>query len=211
MISDILPVGAVAAVSKSYQKTQLTTDEIAKLALAGYRRRNEFTTVRWCAEQAFMIFGHSRPSLVPGKYGESTWPSGFVGSMSHCKGLSVAVLARTVDVTLIGIDAEPHNPLPQGVLELISSTEEYQHIDTLNQVASEIAWDRLLFSAKESLYKAWPAKERCPSFLDVNVTFFLDNTFVAITSVSGGPCQINGRWGITDGFIVTCAFVLPAS
>jgi len=40
---------------------------------------------------------------------------GVVGSMTHCAGYRAAAVARARDVVTIGIDAEPHAVLPDGV------------------------------------------------------------------------------------------------
>jgi 4'-phosphopantetheinyl transferase EntD len=58
-----------------------------------------------------------------------------------------------LDLCSIGIDAEENLPLGEGVLEVIASPQERTEIRTLG--GSRLHWDRLLFSAKESVFKAW--------------------------------------------------------
>jgi 4'-phosphopantetheinyl transferase EntD len=80
-----------------------------------------------------------------------------------------------------------------------------------------VHWDRLLFSAKESVYKAWfPLAKRWLGFEDAVVT--LDpsaETFAARLLVSGpllGGRRLtgfSGRWLIRDGLVLT-AIALPA-
>ncbi|WP_426405333.1 4'-phosphopantetheinyl transferase superfamily protein [Streptomyces sp. R-07] len=55
----------------------------------------------------------------------------------------------------LGIDAEPHAPLPSGVGEAVAFGPEPARLRALAARRPDIAWDRLLFSAKESVYKAW--------------------------------------------------------
>ena len=40
--------------------------------------------------------------------------------MTHCAGYRAAAVARASDVVTIGIDAEPHAVLPEGVLEVVA-------------------------------------------------------------------------------------------
>jgi 4'-phosphopantetheinyl transferase EntD len=46
-------------------------------------------------------------------------------------------------------------PLPAGVLGAIALPEEQAWVARLLAVRPDTHWDRLLFSAKESVYKAW--------------------------------------------------------
>jgi 4'-phosphopantetheinyl transferase EntD len=70
----------------------------------------------------------------------------------------VAPAARAVG---IGVDAEPHGPLPDGVLSLISRPEERPRLAELTASRPEVHWDRLLFTIKESVYKVWFPIARC--------------------------------------------------
>ena len=87
-------------------------------------------------------------------------------------------------------------------------------------IASEpaIRWDRLLFCAKESVYKAWfPLTGRWLGFEDADIT--LDQrggTFAARLLAPGpivGRTRVDGfvgRWLASDGLVVT-AIVVPAA
>ena len=55
----------------------------------------------------------------------------------------------------IGIDAELNEALPDGVLRDIAGAEELAWLGELKRAQPDVHWDRLLFSAKESVYKAW--------------------------------------------------------
>jgi len=52
----------------------------------------------------------------------------------------------------IGIDAEVHEPLSDGVLRLVASLKEQAQIA---DPPHGVCLDRVLFSAKEAIYKAW--------------------------------------------------------
>ena len=61
----------------------------------------------------------------------------------------------------MGIDAEPHAPLPDGVLGQIARAEERPRLAELAGAEPEVHWDRLLFCAKETVYKVWFPLAEC--------------------------------------------------
>src|ERR1700710_434937 len=126
------------------------------------KRRKEFTAGRTCAREALTLLGMPRMPILQGKQNEPLWPEGVVGSITHCKGYCAAAVASLSLCDGIGIDAEPNEHLPRGVLRLIARRREQDWI--LNAKKNGICWDRLLFSIKESLYKVWFPLER--SWLD---------------------------------------------
>ena len=90
--------------------------------------------------------------ILKGDKGEPCWPDGVVGSLTHCTGYRGAVVGRSAAVRSVGIDAEPHDVLPDGVLDAISLAAERRE---MAQRAGRLHWDRILFCAKEATYKAW--------------------------------------------------------
>ena len=112
-----------------------------------------------------------RPApILPGPTGAPQWPSGVVGSMTHCDGYRAAAVGRTEAFAAIGIDAEPHAALPDGVLAKVASESEQMALARLARQAPEVCWDQMLFSAKEAVYKAWsPATGRWLGFTDAEV------------------------------------------
>ena len=91
--------------------------------------------------------------------------------MTHCAGYRACAVAHDRDVLTIGLDAEPHDPLPDGVLGAVASGDEQARLAALAISAPGVSWDRVLFSAKESVYKAWfPLTRRWLGFEDVAVT-----------------------------------------
>ena len=53
----------------------------------------------------------------------------------------------------LGIDAEPHDVLPPGVLDVVAHPDDGDGLARLP--GHDVAWGRLLFSAKEAVHKAW--------------------------------------------------------
>jgi 4'-phosphopantetheinyl transferase EntD len=72
----------------------------------------------------------------------------------------------------IGLDAEPHDELPDGVLDAVSLAPERERVAELTAAVPGVCWDRLLFCVKESVYKAWfPLTGRWLGFEEACVDF----------------------------------------
>lgn len=214
-----LPRGACWAESSTPLDDPLFDVERAYLAPMVAKRRREFTTARACARRALAPLGQERTPMVPGLKGAPTWPVGVVGSMTHTDTYAAAVVARHDDVAAIGIDAEPHAALPDGVREVIATRDELAQLAGLARAQPGVAWDRLLFSAKESVYKAWfPHWRRWLEFTDVRVALSADGTFAATLLAGTRPeidfvSALRGRWILRDvtpgGLLVAVAVRLP--
>ncbi|MFI5528220.1 4'-phosphopantetheinyl transferase [Kitasatospora sp. NPDC051853] len=195
----------------------LFPDEEEAISQAVSKRRLEYVTARLCARRAMAVLGIPPAPVRSGLRGEPRWPDGVLGSITHCTGYRGAVLGRVGEVTSIGIDAEPNQPLSPGVLESVALPAEETRIRELRAAQPEVCWDRLLFSAKESVYKAWfPLAESWLDFEDALVTPDpADGTFTARLlvpgpEVHGAPLTgFTGRWLVQDGLILTAIVVLP--
>lgn len=209
MIGELLPRG-VRAVATAVDPPDafLFPAERAVIARAVDKRRREFTTVRHCARAALAELGVAPAPILPGRRGAPVWPDGIVGSMTHCAGYRAAAVARSREITAIGIDAEPDEPLPSGVLETIARPEERMAL--AEPAAAPGCRDRLLFSAKESVYKAWfPLTRRWLDFHDATVRFAADGTFRACLHVDGPVPGFAGRWRVAGGLVLT-AIAVPS-
>jgi 4'-phosphopantetheinyl transferase EntD len=217
MIGDILPprVAVVEAFADLAEVT-LYPDEEAVVANAVDKRRREFATGRACARAALAELGLPPASIVRGPGGAPQWPSGVVGSITHCAGYRAAAVAWDREFATIGLDAEPHDELPHGVLEAVASPGEQARVTELSAASTDVRWDRLLFSAKESVYKAWfPLTGRWLGFEDACVDLRPeDRTFTARLLVDGPEVNgdlltaFAGRWLVANGLITT-AIVIP--
>ncbi|MBX7266459.1 4'-phosphopantetheinyl transferase superfamily protein [Micromonospora sp. Llam7] len=220
MIEAILPAGTVAIDTFTEAPGTFLFPEEEKIIRAAVdKRRREFATGRWCARQAMARLGRAPAPVLPGPRGEPRWPAGLIGSITHCDGYRAAVLAESEVITTVGIDAEPNAPLLDDVLPAVSLPQERDRIGTLQHEHPDVCWDRLLFSAKESVYKAWfPLTSRWLDFEDADITFDpLAGTFEARILVAGGQLHgrrlagFSGRWLARQGLVVTAiAVVAPA-
>jgi 4'-phosphopantetheinyl transferase EntD len=187
-------------------------EEAPLVARSVAKRRNEFVTVRHCARIALGEIGVAPVPILKGEKGEPCWPDGVVGSLTHCDGFRGAVVARQGEIRSVGIDAEPHDVLPRGVLDAISLPIERSQLSTL---PTGLHWDRILFCAKEATYKAWfPLTHRWLGFEDAHITFTLDSSGSAGTfrsrilidpAAEQGPplAALDGRWSVADGIALT--------
>jgi 4'-phosphopantetheinyl transferase EntD len=220
VIEEILP-GEVSAVEVygDLPEAVLFPEEEAVIARAVDKRRREFTAARACARAALARLGQPPVAILPGTRGAPRWPPGIVGSMTHCAGYRAAAVARARDGIAIGLDAEPDVSLPDGVLQAIALDEEHAGLRALRALAGASpapCWDRLLFSAKESVYKAWfPLTGRWLGFEEAAITFQpADGTFAARLLVPGPMVDggqltgFTGRWLARDGLVLT-AIAMP--
>src|SRR5690349_19867240 len=116
-----MPAGvACRDTTEDVAESTLFAEEAERVAKAVTKRRREFATVRHCARQALAELGIQPVALLNGERGAPKWPAGVVGSMTHCAGYRAAAVALDTVIHTIGIDAEPHGPLPEGVEGMIA-------------------------------------------------------------------------------------------
>ncbi len=118
-------------------------------------RRREFAMGRMCARRALADLGLAPIAITRGTRGAPRWPHGVVGSITHCDGYRASAVAWAREFLSIGIDAEPTGALSERVRRRIALDHEHVWLRRLAATNPTISWDRLLFSAKESVYKAW--------------------------------------------------------
>ena len=149
-------------------------------------RKSEFGDARWCAHEALREAGYtgSEP-ILRGERGKPLWPNGFTG-----------------------LDAEPAEQLPEGVLAMIARSGEIPQLERLRAAGIPFA-DRLLFCAKEATYKAWfPMTDRWLGFDQAEIDLREDGTLISYLLVRPTPVPfISGRWIVRDGYVVVATTV----
>jgi 4'-phosphopantetheinyl transferase EntD len=178
-------------------------------------RRREFVTARRCAREALAKLGHRPAPIGIGPQREPKWPAGVVGSITHTTGFRAAAVAPRSHIASIGIDTEQNGRLPDGIEQLITVPGEPEMLATLSRACPVTHWNRLLFSAKESIYKAWyPLTGRRLGFEDVRLTIDPVGTFAARLLIDGartdgGPplTELGGRFVAAHGLIATAVAV----
>ncbi|MFF3612230.1 4'-phosphopantetheinyl transferase [Streptomyces sp. NPDC002580] len=226
MMEELLPGFVVTVESLGDDGAEgaiLHPEERAVVARAVEKRRREFAVVRGCARRAMEKLGVPPGPVLPGDRGAPQWPAGLIGSMTHCEGYAAAALAHATDLASVGIDAEPHLALPEDVLGAVALPGEASRLDRLGTLTPAVHWDRLLFSAKESVYKAWfPLTGRWLDFSEADIDFSTGRTLGA-PGLSGGfrarllvpgpvldgvPVQVfDGSWTVRRGLVATAVTV----
>jgi 4'-phosphopantetheinyl transferase EntD len=180
------------------------------IARAVEGRRREFITARRCAREALGKLGHPPVPIRPGPKRDPQWPGGVTGSITHCKGYRAAAVAPLSVLASLGIDAEPNGALPDGVEEAVTVPGEPELLAGL-PADDGVHWGRVLFSAKESVYKAWyPLAHRWLGFEDARLSIDpAAGTFRADILIDGPLRTLHGRFLLADGLVAT-AVTVPA-
>lgn len=114
-------------------------------------RKEEFILGRVCASEAHrLLTGEELLSLPRGLDRSPVWPVGIVGSISHDQNWVGAAVAKESNLLGIGIDFEV---LGRTKLELARQIRTKEDLLTAGSLTDEELLT-LIFSAKESLYKA---------------------------------------------------------
>jgi 4'-phosphopantetheinyl transferase EntD len=214
MIGKILPGWAVTAEEfGDVPDATLFPEEERLIARTVDKRRREFATGRHCARRALGRLGIPPGPILQGDRGAPLWPSGTIGSITHCAGYRAAAVASERDAAALGIDAEPRGPLPDGVLDTVASPEEVSALRRLYDRDPEVSWDKILFSAKESVYKTWfPLTGRWLDFTEASVDIDPSGEFTArllVTDPRMGTDRLTGRWIAFDGLVGTSIVLSP--
>jgi enterobactin synthetase component D len=120
---------------------------------ASLKRRAEFLAGRYCAIQCYKFFDESRPDQPGvGLSREPVWKEGYQGAISHCDGLAIATITSDQNFTL-GIDVETW--LTSTIASRIEKTVcNESEILLRGNTVTRSEFVTIMFSAKESLYKA---------------------------------------------------------
>lgn len=214
MIERITPADVrVASARPEAVDELLLPEEQVLVARASPKRRREFAAGRHCARVALASLGHDPVPVGMGPKREPLWPSGVVGSITHCATYAAAAVARAERVASVGIDVEVDEPLPNGVLERVALPAERAFV--ARHLGDGVPWDRLLFSAKEAVYKAWfPLAHRWLGYHDARIdvdpateTFDVELLVPVPDDASSALRHLRGRYVRNRGH-VACAVVL---
>ena len=189
----------------------LFPEEERVIADAVPARRRDYAAVRSCARACLERLGYPPAPILSGVGGAPGWPTGVQGSKTHCTGYAAAAVGTVSRISAIGIDAEPDMPLPDGVLDLVATPAEHDHLAVIPTTQDSPNWDRLLFSAKEAVYKTWfPLVGEWLDHQDAQIIIDPHNrTFTAQLSRDGLIIRghhirrLHGHWAHKQGILVT--------
>lgn len=180
------------------------------------KRKSEYTAGRYAVKQAFRLLDHTiDKEIAIGENGIPLWPQLFTGSISHTSTNAMCVVSHTDEIRSIGIDIENwfNNELFNSVASSVLTSSEYKF---LNQYKSlELNIITLIFSAKESLFKALYFDVKCYFGFDAAKIVSIDlqnNTFIAelildLNSNLKQGSQFKGIFKFYENFIFTAIII----
>ena len=209
-LSRTLPQGiALTVADESMWRTPLRDEEEALINGAIEKRQREFRAGRHAAHAALARLNAPDLPLLRGERREPLWPSGHVGSIAHCRDLCLAVCARDRDLAGLGIDVEPLEPLPRGIDNYIHTQAEAAFIEQNPGCHPE----RLIFCAKESLYKCYyPLVQRYFGFHAVELSFDRERQRYRFSptercEIAFPPLLFHGRYLIGASHLVSVCYL----
>lgn len=192
------------------QKLELLSAENKTTKNMRENRIREFAHGRACARQALAALGISPCPIPVGENREPVWPEQIAGSISHCGRHAAAVAAHHSDIPGLGVDLELNESLEDPLLKMVCRPEELHRLD---RSGTDYFLDKLIFSAKESLYKCvWPTLRQFIDFQEIEIR--LDLAGYRYAAVSHNPQlpdalinRIHGRFMHMGDLIITSAYV----
>jgi 4'-phosphopantetheinyl transferase EntD len=143
----------------------------------GKKSRRASGAARIVARELLARAGYGAGAIPKLPSGAPIWPAEMVGSLAHDSRLAVAAIASRRRFANVGIDVEPAEALPAELLNVIATPLEQSALTSYRYGG------RLLFAAKEAVYKAVVALDRV----------FLDHQDVEVDFLRRKAMVRNGR------------------
>jgi 4'-phosphopantetheinyl transferase EntD len=126
----------------------LRAAEAASLTTRVGKARRASGAARIAARGLLARLGFPDAEVPKGAGGEPLWPASVVGSLAHDNEVAVAAAGLQRNFASIGVDVEPPLNLAPDMLDLVATPDELRRID------GDLLKGRVLFAAKEAVYKA---------------------------------------------------------
>lgn len=174
------------------------------------KRMTEFRAGRAAARHGLRLLNVSEAAIPMAANRAPVWPAEVTGSISHCAGACLAVVAKCADFRGIGLDLEPANPLPPELWQDILMPSERRQMKGLSGLMA-----LRFFVAKEAAYKAqFAVTKRLLDFHDMEI-IAQDQDFSARFAAPVPPFPqgytIAGNWVEVAGFIAAFAAIPQGS
>ena len=199
---------AVAVRTKPGRVSDLFDSEAACIRGAVPDRQAEFAAGRACVRQALRSAGAPPYAILPDKFRAPVWPHGLIGSISHCPGLCVAVIAHRLMGKAVGVDVETNDRLADGMHDVVATADERT---ALNNLQRAVRCDplKLLFVVKEAVFKLYfPVTRHFLDFhharvrLDPETGAFEAELVESSAPAAFGLRRFSGRFGVTSGYLM---------
>ena len=179
--------------------------ELEPMAGVHPRRHLEFVAGRSLARQGLRELGVASFVLLSDSKRAPIWPAGISGSITHKPELCVVVVAPMSRARSLGIGAEPEDELKTELWKAVLDSQETAAVARLPDPGVAA---RIMFSAKESIYKCqYPITRQYLGFHDVHLEMdwgawrFTCLMPESVAGEVGG--SMTGSWCVSAGHIVT--------
>lgn len=146
----------------------LFPEEAVAVERAVPRRRAEFAAGRQAAREALSrLCGYGGP-VPSGGDRAPVWPPGVVGSISHDEGLAVAAVARSSEVSSLGLDVDTVARFQPELEGFVCTPDEVSRLLQGRTTAERQRQLARVFCIKEAVYKAqYPLTKGWLDFADL--------------------------------------------
>lgn len=171
----------------------------------GHRRREEFSSGRYCARRAMAARGLPTGPVLTGASRSPLWPVGICGSLTHSRHLAGAAVSGSLSG--LGLDIEQFGRLSVRAADRILTETESQALHDLDADFLRLA--TIVFSAKEAVYKAiYPLAGLYVGYREVQIRLSLQEAEFRASYVgqneSNRPLEVGvGHWGLIEEAVLT--------
>lgn len=174
----------------SGDENALLDEEARAFATSVLKVRRQSGAARIVARGLMERLGQAPQPVPKGAGGAPVWPAGLIGSLAHNSEVAVAALARAGHFASVGIDIEAAEPLERNLIAMIATPRERERLATPLH-------GRLLFAAKEAVYKAaYPLDGLFLDHHDVEVNFD-----AAVATIRAGR-EVRFRYTLSPSIVV---------
>ncbi|WP_280824453.1 4'-phosphopantetheinyl transferase family protein [Pseudaminobacter soli (ex Li et al. 2025)] len=146
-------------------ETHLLPEEARSIPTRRLEMRRASGAARWVARGLLADFRINDFAILREPSGAPVWPMGITGSLAHDDEMAVAAVAPVSQIRSLGIDVEPAEPLSDDISALVTIDADVASVAIDPRLAG-----RLLFSAKEAVYKAvYPLDREVLGYEDIAV------------------------------------------
>jgi 4'-phosphopantetheinyl transferase EntD len=187
---------------------RLLGDEVFAIDHATAARAREFGAGRAAARMAMEQLGHPPRPILQGDDRAPIWPAGLTGAITHTARDAMAIVTDDPSIRALGLDMEPATPLEPDLWRMICTQDDMLWLAGLGPTQRG-HFAKLIFSAKESFYKAqYQISRTMLDFLDVDIQPDLATSRFTATLRRAVPAldkgaQIRGRFAILGNVILT--------
>lgn len=207
------PQVAIVSATNEMWTSPLCSEEEKLIEGSVAKRQREFRAGRNAAHAALERLDAPPGPLLRNENRQPVWPQGFLGSISHCNDSCVAACAAAGELVSIGVDVEPLKPLSTGIARYIDTDEESAFMARHGELPR-----RLIFSAKESLYKCYhPLIRRFIGFHSVSLDIDISNRRFNFTPTEAckvefpQALEFHGRFLVGESHLYTGCFLTAAA